>query len=255
MQLIAASKIFTGEHWLHNHVVGVEEGKIISVEPFTGKDQQNLRFYKDQILVPAFLDVQVYGAAGKLFSVFPEASTLSLMHEVFSKEGTVVFQPTVATNSFSVFRKCIDAVRSYWSQGGKGVHGLHLEGPWINPVKRGAHVQEYIVQPDTGSVTELLDYGKDVITMITLAPEKCSEEIIRLIQSRGIVISAGHSTANYQQAMDGFDKGITAVTHLFNAMSPLHHREPGLPAATMLHKSVKASIIPDGHHVDYAMIS
>ncbi len=253
MQWIAASKIFTGDQWLYDHAVGIENGKIISVVP--AANQQDLEFYKGHMLVPAFIDAQVYGAAGKLFSVFPEASTLSLMHEVFSREGTVLFQPTAATNSYAVFKKCIDAVKDYWSQGGRGVHGLHLEGPWIHPDKRGAHVKEHIVQPDVVAVTELLDYGKDVITMITLAPEQCTSDIIELIRSRGIVVSAGHSTADYQEAMNGFSNGIEAVTHLFNAMSALHHREPGLPGASMLHPTVKASIIPDGYHVDYGMIA
>ncbi len=253
MQWIVASKIFTGEKWLHDHAVGIENGKILSVVPFA--DQQNMEFYTNRLLVPAFIDVQVYGAAGKLFSVFPEAATLSLMNDEFSKEGTILFQPTAATNSFEVFKKCIDAVRDYWLQGGRGVHGLHLEGPWIHPEKRGAHVKEHIMQPQIKEVIELLDYGKEVITMITLAPELCSKEVISLIRSRGVVISAGHSMATYAQAMEGFDNGITAVTHLFNAMTPLHHREPGLAAATMLHPQVRASIIPDGYHVDYAMIT
>ncbi len=255
MQWIAASRIFTGEQWVYDHVAGIESGKIVSVEPLHNQRQHHFEFYKNMMMVPAFIDAQVYGAAGKLFSVFPEAATLSLMNDVFSKEGTLLFQPTVATNSIDVFKQCIDAVRDYWAQGGSGVHGLHLEGPWINPLKKGAHVMDHIVQPDLDSVTELLDYGKEVITMITLAPEQCSKEVISLIRSRGIVISAGHSMASYSQAMEGFNNGITAVTHLFNAMTPLHHREPGLAAAAMLHPQVKASIIPDGHHVDFAMIA
>jgi N-acetylglucosamine-6-phosphate deacetylase len=134
------------------------------------------------------------------------------------------------------------------------VLGLHIEGPWINPVKRGAHIEELIHAPSVEQVRALLEYGKGVIRIITLAPEVVSPEIIQLIRSYGIVISAGHSNATYAQAKTGFASGIRAVTHLYNAMSPLLHREPGLVGASMDDEQVMASIIPDGHHVDYAAI-
>jgi N-acetylglucosamine-6-phosphate deacetylase len=198
--------------------------------------------------------VQVYGAANRLLAVFPGSETLNAMYDTFSRQGTVLFQPTVATNTIDVFKKSIDAVRTYKELGGKGVHGLHIEGPWINPSKRGAHIASLIHSPTLPEVKELLEYGKGVITMITLAPEVCNEEIVQLIQSYGVIVSAGHSDATYAVAIEAFDKGIHAVTHLFNAMSPLHHREPGLAGAAMVHKQVSASIIPDGYHVDYAAI-
>lgn len=132
--------------------------------------------------------------------------------------------------------------------------GLHVEGPWINKEKRGAHDESFIHSPILSEVKQLLDYGKGIIKMITLAPEVCSKEIIDFILSNNIIISAGHSNATYAEAIKGFENGITTVTHLFNAMSPLLHREPGLAGATMDHPSAMASIIPDGHHVDYAAI-
>ena len=153
-----------------------------------------------------------------------------------------------------MFYKCIVAVKEYWSNGGEGILGLHLEGPWINPVKRGAHI-ESLIHPSTIQETEeLLNYGKGVIRMITLAPEVCSKEILDLILSHHIIMSAGHSNATYAEAKTGFSNGITAVTHLYNAMSPLQHRQPGLVGAAMDDARVMASIIPDGHHVDYAAI-
>src|SRR5436305_14070585 len=100
--------------------------------------------------------------------------------------------------------------------------------------------------PGIKEVKHLLDYGKGIIKMITIAPEVCSDEIIGLIRSYEIIISAGHSNAAYAQATRSFGKGIAAVTHLYNAMSPLHHREPGLTGATLDHDKVYASIIPDG---------
>lgn len=96
-----------------------------------------------------------------------------------------------------------------------------------------------------------MEYGKGVVTMVTIAPEVCSQEVVDILRSYGVVVSAGHSDSNFTTATQSFDQGVSAVTHLFNAMSPLHHREPGLTGAAMLHKTVMASIIPDGHHVSY----
>jgi N-acetylglucosamine-6-phosphate deacetylase len=162
--------------------------------------------------------------------------------------------PTVATNTQDVFFKSIDAVRAYLDQDREGILGLHIEGPWLNPLRRGAHIESLIHSPSVQEVRELLDRGEGVIKMITLAPEVCSDEVIDLILSRGIIISAGHSNATYEQGKKAFGQGIQAATHLFNAMSPLHHREPGLPAAIINDEKAMASIIPDGHHVDFEMI-
>lgn len=166
-----------------------------------------------------------------------------------------IFLPTAATNTKEVFYKCIEAIHKYWEDGGKGVLGLHIEGPWINKLKRGAHIEALIHSPTFDEVKELLDYGKGVIKMITLAPEVCGQEIIDLIIANDIIISAGHSNATFIEGSNAFDNGIAAATHLYNAMSQLHHREPGLPGAIFQHHSVMASIIPDGYHVDFEMIN
>lgn len=249
---LRAEKLFTGTEWLYNQEIVVEDGMIQSVNastehPFVSEDA-------DTLLVPAFVDFQVYGAAQKLFAVYPTPETLGLMNDVFSKEGTCLFQPTLATNTIDVFKKGIDAVKAYWQQGGKGVAGLHLEGPWIHPAKRGAHIESLVHSPTLEEVNDLLSYGRDVIKTITVAPEVCTDAVLQLLLDSGIVISAGHSNATYRQATTAFDKGIPVVTHLYNAMSPLHHREPGLVGAALQHHKVSASIIPDGHHVDFAAI-
>ena len=186
--------------------------------------------------------------------MYPDTDALYKLKEYCEKGGAAYCLPTAATNTLEVFYKCIDAVRAYWNEGGEGILGLHIEGPWINPIKRGAHIESLIHSPTVKEVSDLLEYGKDVIKMITLAPEVCSKEVITLIQSHDIVISAGHSNATYKEAMQAFSNGIKIVTHLYNAMSALQHREPGLVGATFNNENVMASIIPDGHHVDYAAI-
>ena len=252
-QKLLAQKLFTGTGWLYHQEITVEDGVIKSVLPIL--DQCVGTADTETFIAPAFIDFQVYGAAGKLFSAYPSAGTLQTMYEVFSKEGTCLFQPTLATNTIAVFKEAIDAVKAYWKGGGKGVYGLHLEGPWINPDKRGAHIRELIHRPTADEVATLIEYGKGVIKTITMAPEVCSNEVIDLILKHDIILSAGHSNATYAQAINGFEKGFTTVTHLYNAMSPLHHREPGLVGASLRHERVMASIIPDGHHVDFNAIA
>lgn len=251
-----ADRIFTGTNWLQNHAVIEEDGRIVDVVPASALllNQQTYQVVKHNTLIPAFVDIQIYGAYGKLLSAYPDAQSLAGLYEYCSKGGALHFMPTVATNTIEVMYSCIDAVKAYWRQGGKGCLGLQLEGPWINPIKKGAHVESLIHSPSVEEVKAILDYGKDVIRMITLAPEVCSDEVIELIQSRHIVISAGHSNATFGQAVESFNKGIHTITHLYNAMSPLNHREPGLVGAAFLNSSVKASIIPDGHHVDFAAV-
>lgn len=254
-QLYKASRLFTGDTWLDDHVIITENNIITAVVPFSSvADAAGVQHFDNCIIAPAFIDLQIYGAYGKLLSVFPETDALYKLNEYCNKGGAVYCLPTVATNTREVFINAIDAVRAYWKEGGKGILGLHLEGPWINPLKRGAHIEALIHSPTLAEVQELLDYGKGVIKMITLAPEVCSKAITDCILSYGIIISAGHSNATYRQAKEGFANGITTVTHLFNAMSPLQHREPGLAGAVMDDDKIFSSIIPDGFHVDYAAI-
>lgn len=251
----SAAKIFTGDVWLHDHIVLTEDSVITGVVP-SGSLPPGVvvQHFPDAILAPAFIDLQIYGAYGKLLAVYPEAESLYKLNDYCRSGGAAYCMPTVATNAYEIFYKCIDAIKDYWNKGGEGIPGLHIEGPWISAVRKGAHIESFIHSPSLQQTKELLEYGKGVIKIITLAPETCSQEVIDLILSYGVIISAGHSNATYAEAANSFAKGITTVTHLYNAMSPLQHRAPGLVGAAMDSKRVTASIIPDGHHVEYAAI-
>ena len=232
----SADRIFTGDTWLSDHAAVVDKGIIIDlVASASLKKEIAAEHFQDCFLAPAFIDLQIYGAYGRLLAVYPEADSLFKLNEYCNKGGAAFCMPTVATNTYEVFYQCIDAIKDYWNKGGRGILGLHIEGPWINPVKKGAHIESLIHSPSLQQAEDLLNYGKGVIKIITLAPEVCSKEIIDLVISHGIIISAGHSNATYQQAMDGFANGIPVVTHLYNAMSPLQHRQPGLVGATFDH--------------------
>ncbi|MGZ3922247.1 MAG: N-acetylglucosamine-6-phosphate deacetylase [Flavisolibacter sp.] len=255
MQFISAERIFTGTEWLTDHAIILQNGFIENIvrKAEVGSEKE-VRHFAECSIVPALIDVQVYGAGGKLLAIYPEAETLQLMYDKFIVDGTCLFLPTLATNTIEVFKKAVDAIRLYWNRSGKGVYGLHLEGPWLNQLKRGAHVKELIHAPAVEEVRDLLEYGKGVIKMITVAPEVCSDEVISLVRSYGIVISAGHSNAKYEEALSAFDKGVSTITHLYNAMSSLQHRNPGLVGAAFNHPTVSSSVIPDGYHVDFAAI-
>jgi N-acetylglucosamine-6-phosphate deacetylase len=252
-KIYAADKIFTGTEWLTNHAIRVENGRVTAIIPLASVSG-NIQFFDSCFIAPAFIDLQIYGAGGKLLAVYPEKDALVRLVDYCRSGGAAYCMPTVATHPYETFYKCMDAVKDYWNGGSGGVLGLHIEGPWISAAKRGAHVESFIHSPTIKQAKELLEYGKDIIKIITLAPEVCSKEVIDLILSYNIIISAGHSNATYDEATAAFDSGITTATHLYNAMSPLLHRAPGMVGAAMDHHSVMSSIIPDGHHADYAAV-
>jgi N-acetylglucosamine-6-phosphate deacetylase len=161
---------------------------------------------------------------------------------------------TLATNSIDKFLRGLEVAREYRSNGGKGLLGVHLEGPYINPAKRGAHLEKFIKTPTPEEIGLLLQKGKDIFRMMTLAPERCDRACIDLLLTNGIIVSAGHSNATYEEASAGFYQGIPAATHLFNAMSPLQGRQPGMLGAIYDSNDVRSSIVCDGVHVDFASV-
>lgn len=253
-KIYLAERIFTGYDMLHQHAVSVLDNVITGIHPVMDMpaDAEVIDF-KNALIAPAFIDIQLYGAHKRLLSAYPDAETVKAIYAYSKAGGCSHCMPTVATHTYETIFKCIDAVRDYWNAGGAGVLGLHVEGPWINQAKRGAHNPGWIFSPSTQQAKELLGYGKDVIKLITLAPEVVSKEVIELVQSYNVVVSAGHSNATYEQAAQSFNT-IRTATHLYNAMSALQHREPGMVGAIFDHASVNCSIVPDGYHVSFPAI-
>lgn len=250
-----AAKVFNGNEILQDYAVLVNNGVIETVAPAASMHEEaEIIDLGDSLIAPAFIDLQLYGAQGRLLAVYPDEVTVAAIYNYCLNGGAAYCMPTVATHPYKIIFQCVDAIKKYWSKNGKGVLGLHVEGPWISVAKRGAHNQDWIFSPTVEQVKELLDYGKGVIKIITLAPEVCSHEIIELIESYGVVVSAGHTNATYTQAMKGFNDGIHTATHLFNAMSAMQHREPGMVGAIFDNPSAHSSIVPDGFHVDFAAI-
>jgi len=254
-QAFLADEIFTGNETLTGQVLLVDNNVVADiVSPGAVPADITVGKFPGCIISPAFIDLQLYGGNGKLFSHFLDIESLNATRDYCISGGCSHFMITMATNSMENFLKGIDTAGEYLSSGKKGLLGLHLEGPWINPVKKGAHIEAFIKKPPRKDVELLLEKGRGIIKMITLAPEQCDDEIISLIMDHGILVSAGHSNATYQQAAHAFKLGVPAATHLFNAMSPLQGREPGMVGAIYDDANAMSSIICDGVHVDYASV-
>lgn len=241
-------RVFTGDKLLDNGEVIVKDKKIVQ-----SADVETLIDLEDGYLVPAFIDIQLYGGGGKLFGEHPSVESLDATYQYSLQGGAAHILPTVATNSNDIVFAAIEAVRSYWEKGMPGVIGLHLEGPYINKKKKGAHIEQFIRKPTPDDVKEIMRAGKGIVKIMTLAPEMCDDEVIDLLRHEGVTVSAGHTDATYEEAMKGFAK-IPLATHLFNAMSGLQHRAPGMVGA-IFNSNAMASIVADGHHVDYAAIA
>lgn len=249
------ARLFTGQSVETHKAVLVQDQQIVDIVPATEVPAHyTVQDLKGNNLAPAFIDLQIYGGNGKLFSQEISLDALQATYEYSLAGGSPHFMITMATNTIDKFLQGMEVVKQYWAAGGKGLLGLHLEGPYMNPIKRGAHLLECIKQPTLEEVTLLLERGKGVFKMITLAPEQCDPAIIDLLIQHDIIVSAGHTNATYQQGMAAFDRRIPAATHLFNAMSPLQHREPGMVGAIFNHPGVMSSIVCDGIHVDYAAV-
>lgn len=209
---------------------------------------------KEQLMVvPAFIDLQIYGAGERLFSAEPTTESLAIMEDDLLKKGTTGFLACMATNTPEVFNACIKTAKEYRPTA-KNFLGLHLEGPFLNPKRLGAHIPEFARKATLNEIKELLDLGDGVIKMMTIAPECQDDEVIQYLLDNGVVVSLGHSNATFEEATAAYNKGIQTTTHLFNAMSPIHHREPGIPTAVFNHNKAMSSIIVDGQHVDFEVV-
>ncbi|EKM28843.1 N-acetylglucosamine-6-phosphate deacetylase, partial [Vibrio harveyi] len=204
-------------------------------------------------LSPGFIDLQLNGCGGVMLNDEITPETMQIMHEANLKSGCTSFLPTLITSSDEDMRAAITAAREYHNKYQNQSLGLHLEGPYLNVAKKGIHSVDFIRPSDDGMI-DLICANADIIAKVTLAPEQNDPEHIARLKAAGIVVSIGHTNATYAEARQGFDAGITFATHLFNAMTPMVGREPGVVGAIYDTPEVYAGIIADGFHVDYANI-
>ncbi len=204
-------------------------------------------------LVPGYIDLQVNGAFGKDFTAEPD--TMWEVAKKLPRYGVTSFLPTIITSPFPTYQKAQEVFSKGKPSDWYGAEplGLHFEGPFLNPHKKGAHNEAHIIPPDIKAVENWTPEGG--VKLVTLAPEmEGALELIKVLTKRGVVVSSGHTNATYQQAIVAFEAGCTYGTHLFNAMPPLLHREPGMVGAVLASDSVYGGVIPDGLHVHKAMV-
>ena len=209
------------------------------------------------------VDLQINGGLGLAFTDIQEKH-LPKLHQICEflwHEGIDGFLPTLVTTSVANVQRSLSIFERFMKTqeeeelATSRVLGVHLEGPFLNHEKKGAHPAQYLLTPSVEAIEWLLDGHESIVKIITLAPElDLTDEVIPYLSSRGIVASLGHSQANAKQAKKAFDMGASMVTHAFNAMPPLHHRQPGLLGAAMINPSVYCGLIADGNHVCPTMI-
>jgi N-acetylglucosamine-6-phosphate deacetylase len=248
---ITNCKIFTEESIIDNKTIVVEDGVIKSIENAVSANE-NIIDLKGKNIAAAFLDIQINGGEKFYFSQQPTEETIHDICDTSLLYGTAYTLPCLISSAPDNILKAIETVGNFMHKFNKGVMGMHLEGPFINPIKKGAHVAALIRKPTDKELYEIVKYGKGIIKVITIAPECFADEQIQMLVESGIVLSAGHSDMSYKQAQQAFSKGITLVTHLYNAMNQFGHRSPGMVGAVLDNDNVYAPIILDGAHCHYA---
>ncbi len=202
-----------------------------------------------RLVLPGFIDTQVNGGGGVLFNGRPTVEAIAEIGRVHRRFGTAAFLPTLVSDDLAVVAEAIAATRDAIAAGIPGVLGLHIEGPFLNEARKGVHDASKIRDLDDEAF-RLLTTPSGGKTLITLAPERTTPQTIRALSDAGVIVSAGHSNATYAEVRVALQNGLTGFTHLFNAMSQLTVREPGVVGAALEDDGSWCSIIVDGHHVD-----
>lgn len=238
---IAVSTLFDGEHWHHNVMVQISEGRIVAIEPTTEP-------VINGTLVPGFVDVQVNGGGGALFNTAPTADTLRTMVKAHAQFGTTALLPTVITDAIDVMQQTADVVATAIAAQEPGILGVHFEGPHLCVPKRGIHPTMHIRALEQQELALYLraDLG---IRLVTVAPENVPPAQISALTAAGVHVWLGHSNAEAATVQQALEAGATGFTHLYNAMSPLTSREPGMVGVALTDPRSWCGLILDGLHI------
>lgn len=248
---LSGARILVDGQWRNGYVAIIAHGRVVAIENDvpTGATVQRL---DGGMLVPGFIDTQVNGGGGVLFNDRPTVDGIAVIAAAHRRFGTTALLPTLISDDLQVVRAAMRAVDDAIVAGVPGVVGIHIEGPFLNRGKHGIHDPARFRTLDDAAITLLssLRHGK---TLVTLAPEVAPAGAIRALVENGVTVSAGHSLATYDDMARGIAEGMRGVTHLFNAMSQMEGRAPGVVGAAMAH-DLTAGIIVDGHHVHPASL-
>jgi N-acetylglucosamine-6-phosphate deacetylase len=250
MIVLTGARIFDGESFLDDHALVLEGERIAAIMPYAERPQGAARDLSGGLLVPGYIDVQVNGGGGVLFNDDPTPEGIAAIAAAHRQYGTVGLLPTLVTDAPQVMQEAIAATREARRRT-PATLGVHLEGPFLDPRRKGAHELKYIREITPADIDMIA--GADCgAVMLTLAPNRVGADNIAELARRGVLVSLGHSEAGYQEARAAVEAGARAFTHLFNAMSAPVGREPGMVGAALDLSEAFVGIIADGHHVHAA---
>ncbi|MBV8979176.1 MAG: N-acetylglucosamine-6-phosphate deacetylase [Alphaproteobacteria bacterium] len=250
-QILRNARVLIGSKIERGLAVAIADGLIESVMP-QDKAPGGIDL-GDRILLPGFIDIQVNGGGGALFGELPSAETIGVIARAHRRFGTTGFLPTIISADFERIALAIAAVDEAIECGLPGILGIHIEGPFLNPARKGIHDASRFRDLDEEAF-RLLTSAKHGRTLVTLAPEETTPSMIARLKGAGVIVSAGHTNASYAQTRAALDHGVTGFTHLFNAMSPMQGREPGAVGAALEDEASWCGVIVDGYHVDPVML-
>ena len=256
--IIKNARIFDGEKFIDKNTVLIEDKtikKILNENELSQKEISDNEIIDIQgmVLSPGFIDLQLNGCGGVLFNDDTSENALKIMNETNKKFGCTSFLPTLITSPDNKILNALEVLKNIDNPEEIGVLGLHIEGPYISVEKKGIHRSEYIRILSDEIIQKIADSGKEITRLITIAPEKAKIEHLKTLRKAGIKINMGHSNATYDQCLEKkeyYDGG----THLYNAMSPLESRNPGLVGFLFNDNELSAGIIVDGFHSEFPAV-
>lgn len=254
--LLVNANVLTQNGMIEKGFIHIRHGKIAGTGPVSSLPQHQaevVELPEDSTVVPGFIDVHIHGAGGA-DTMDGTTEAIATMASVLPEEGTTSFLATTITQNQETIMKALKNAADYISRHNKPgkaeVLGLHLEGPFINETRKGAQPAQHIITPDIELFAEMQEASGNNIRLVTLAPEKENgNKLIAYLAENGVVASVGHSDATYAQMAEAVEAGATHVTHLFNGMRGMHHRDPGVAGAALLFDELKIEMIADGIHV------
>lgn len=249
------ARVLTEEGWHDDMAVVLDGEHIAALLPASDPSLQDMprQDLGGALLLPGFIDVQVNGGGGVLFNEAPTVETIRRIGAAHRRYGTTGFLPTLISDDLDVMRAALTAVEQALEQGVPGVLGIHLEGPYLAPARKGVHDPKYFHVPGSEELA-LLCAPHRGIRLVTLAPDQVPLGSIRALVDAGVIVCAGHTAADYATTRAALDAGVRGFTHLFNAMTPLGSREPGVVGAALEDPGSWCGIIVDGHHVHPASL-
>ena len=246
--VVIGRRVLTPEGLLASRAVEVRARRIFRVAPVSERDRSLPVAAEADIVAPGFIDIQINGAADRLLNDDPSVATMAAMAGAARKGGTAHLLPTLISSDDDARKRAVIAAKDALGANVPGVLGLHLEGPFLNPAKKGAHEAATMRGATMRDVESLTLAGAGVL-LVTLAPEIAQEGVVAALAKQGAIVFAGHTDGRYRDYGNACAAGLSGFTHLFNAMSQMTAREPGAVGAALVNQGTYASIIADGVHV------